>query len=284
MSYLLSDPFAEYGTLDMEIEPEELVKVKDGLDTSMQVWQTGEEESFIEGGVTPGRPLMRIKEVATKRDGPRFIHRLMSEGFVRPKDKIESSKMRKPEEGWDEGPMSILTLKPENYFNGGQHPLYPSLILLDLEKEDVSALGNVWRINCECRGILQIKAVKRRYSTNGREVTATEAFALPTLAGGDPKRWTSPMQNLQMTERFLMIGQPPTGKIGQVLLGGDVPSDTPIIFTSAVNAFSTTRRWNYPFGWRIDSLTADRLYEGRLEHDVTVQYSYRELSEPGGTI
>lgn len=283
MSYFLSDPFAEYGTLDMEVEPEELIRHKDGLDTSMQVWQTSAEDSFPPGSAPPLRPLMRIKEVFSKRDGPRWVHRLMSEGFVNSADKIESNRIRRPEEGFDEGPLTVLTLRPQNYLQGMSHPLYPSLVITDLEAEDINAHGHIWRMQCACRGIYLPKAVKRRYSTNGKEITSTTAFAIAGFGGGAPQNWTTPLQRVQMTERFLMNGMPPTHLIGQQLIGAEIPTDTPTINSSAVDTLSTTgRRWNFPNAWTVINVTAERLMAGRLEHDVTVQYAYLPVSEPGG--
>ena len=105
--------FIEHGPRILEIEPEDLVIRPYGLDSTVQVWQTDREDTFHHGGPPPRRPNMRIKEVQTKPDGPVFIHRLQCDGLARSSDKIEANRIRQPEEGWDEGPMEVLTTRPE---------------------------------------------------------------------------------------------------------------------------------------------------------------------------
>ena len=111
-------PYIEHGPRILEIEPEDLVVRTYGLDSTVQVWQTDREDTFHHGGAPPRRTNMRIKEVQTKPDGPVFIHRLQCEGLARGADKIEANRIRLPEEGWDEGPIDLLTVKPDQFSQG----------------------------------------------------------------------------------------------------------------------------------------------------------------------
>lgn len=269
-----------YGDKCFRLEPDKRSERLRGLDAVYGHWQTDSPRSFRKGSVPPGYPHMRIKSCDTIDwiDGLDHEHRWEADGLIDGADKLDADRMSQPEEGWDVGTLAFLTVRPEAYVQHSSHPLYPSLVIQDLEKENLN--GYVSRVSCSCRGIYLPKAVKRRYSTNGKEITVTAI--IPTV-DDDPLLYRTPQQRLQMTERFLLLGDPPTDKIGQTLIGGDVPTDTPTIFASALNALVTQRQQNWPYGWRIDNVTAERLLAGRDEHDVTVQYSYYELSEPGGS-
>ncbi|MBB5038271.1 hypothetical protein [Prosthecobacter dejongeii] len=268
-----------YGEKCFRLEPDKRSERLRGLDAVYGHWQTDSPRSFRKGSVPPGYPHMRIKSCDTIDwiDGLDHEHRWEADGLLDGADKLDADRMSQPEEGWDVGTLAFLTVRPEAYVQHSSHPLYPSLVIQDLEKENLN--GYVSRVSCSCRGIYIPKAVKRRYSTNSKEITV--GATIPTISEY-PQSYRVPQQRLQMTERFLIDGDPPTDKVGQVLLGADVPTDTPTIFSSALTAFVTSFQFNYPYLWRIDNLTAERLLAGRSEHDVTVQYSYWEAVEPNG--
>lgn len=279
-------PVRLYGDLVFRLAPDKEVKRSSGLDAVLQYWQTDRRDSFAKDSPAPDYPNMRVKECETEEEipGRAYTHRLQCEGLLLPEDKIESAKIRQPEEGFDEGPMTTLTVRPDAHVQGMSHPLFPSLVLLEAEKERVN--GAVWRILGTYKGIYGTKATKRRYAVNGKEVKANVAFAIavPGVGTIGPANFVVPRQRVSITERFLRNGLPPTELVGKFLEGAEIPTDTPPIVISLADLVSdvSSRRKNFPYGWVIQTMQAERLLEGRLEHDVTIQYDWVPPAEMGG--
>lgn len=271
-----------YGERTFQLEGDRVTSMQRGLDRVMSYWQGGSREDFRTGGIPPGYPHMRIKNCETVEEipGHAYTHRWEAEGLLTAADKIESNRISQPEEGWDEGPMTLLTLRPEAFVQGQSHPLHPSLVLLETAKEDIN--GHVWRVELTCKGIYAPKAIKRRYSVNGKDVKSGLAFLITGEGGGDAQYWVMPRARLEMTERFLSTEVPPTELIGQKLVGGQIPTDTPLMYSYPVDYYAE-KDWNWPYGWRVEGVTAERLMVGRPEHDITVTYSLVPQYDVKGT-
>lgn len=261
-----------YGDLVFRLEGDRVSSQQRGLDRVMGHWQGKGWNDFRPGGVPPGYPHLRIKSCESLEEIPdlAYTHRWEAEGLLSAVDKIESNRIRQPEEGWDEGAMTILTVRPEAFVQGQSHPLYPGLVLVDLDKDDLN--GHVWRIEMSCKGIYAAKATKRRYTVNGKEVKSAEAFLIAGEGGGGVQQYVMPRARLMMTERYLSTDLPPTDLIGQQLVGGQIPTGTPPMYTYPVDYYAE-KEWNWPYGWRVEGVTAERLLDGRPEHDITIQYS-----------
>lgn len=258
------------------------VRRPEGLDSLMMRVQTDAEDSFKDGGAPPLYPLMRIKEaeVTIEVPGQAYEHRLQCDGLMKtPKE--ESYKERQPEEGWDEISLTILTTDKDALAHGSEHPDYEHMVVTDRDPERVAP--GIWRISVTYKGIMDIKARKRRYSSNGKAIKSLTEFVIAGVAADEPHNWVTPRQQITFTERYLSLSPPPTELIGQQLTGGDIPTDTPTIEDNPVDFLAPDLNWNFPYGWRIEDIQGERLLDGRDEHDVTVRYAFIPLFEPAGS-
>lgn len=269
-----------YGETCFDLEPPRVMRRAKTLDGIMGYSQANREDAFAEGAALPDYPHMFVRDCETQCEVPgyAYTHRWQADGLLTGKDKVEDNGIRQPEEGWDEGPMTVLTRRPDLFVEGMSHPQYSSLILTGgIEKRHV--IGSLWRVQANYQGILGYKPVKRTYSVNSKEERAYTGYIIPGLVSSTAQRWTTLRSRIQMTERFLKVGYPPTELIGKLLVGGEIPADTPTIITPPINTFTSNYKYMYPYGWRVASVAGPRLREGRLEHDVTVVYDYVQFAE-----
>jgi hypothetical protein len=268
-------PYIEHGRRNLMIEPEDLVIRARGLDSTVQVWLTDNEDTFAAGGAPKGRPHMRIKEVQTKADGPRFIHRVQAEGLAKAADKVEAMRLRQPEEGWDEGPMEILTTNPAAYAPGNALPGYATMWIVGTEKEDLN--GHVWRVSIEAKGILAAKARKRRITGNTSTQNFTDGAILGYVPGSSPPftpfkdengtftGWTDARftnmdtSTVVVVDTILTTTPPPTDKIPGHLTPENAPA-VHDIFGYAWN-FGTGVFFNWPWGWTLKSIQSEQLLD-----------------------
>jgi hypothetical protein len=278
-------PYIEHGRRNMMIEPEELVIRPRGLDTTAQIWLTDHEDSFANGGAPPGRPHMRIKEVQTKADGPRFIHRVQAEGLAKAADKIEARRIRQPEEGWDEGPIELLTLNPNQYAQGDLVPGYETLWIVGLEKDDIN--GHVWRLSLDTKGILAPKARKRRITVNNQPVSSSTTLALAdtdtfkdedgTFTGWADSRYTAlDSSRVVVVDTLLTTEAPPTDKLPGHLTPENAP---PVLDIFAIPWWSTAGfTWNWPWGWSLKGINSEQLLDKDLwVTTITTEYVPRAV-------
>jgi hypothetical protein len=265
--------YIEHGPRCLEIEPEELVIRPRGLDTTLQVWQTEREDSFHYGGPPPRRPHMRIKEVQTKADGPVFVHRIQAEGLARNVDKIESNRLRQPEEGWDEGPMEILTTQPARFGPGDKLPGFDSLWVVGIEKDDLN--GHVWRMALDAKGILAPKARKRRITVNGQPVSSSSTLALTNspgtpfvneqgvFTGWNDQRYTNlDNSRVVVVDTFLSSEPPPTDKLPGHLTPENAPPVKDLFSYPWWSSSGFT--FNWPWGWALKGIQSDQLLDKPL--------------------
>lgn len=279
-------PYIEHGRRNMMIESEELVIRPRGLDTTAQVWLTDDEHTFASGGPPPGRPHMRIKEVQTKADGPRYIHRVQAEGLAKAADKIEARRVRQPEEGWDEGPVELLTLNPDQYAQGDLVPGYETLWIVGLEKDDLN--GHVWRLSLDTKGILAPKARKRRITVNNQPVSSSTTMALGDTSvfkneAGVFTGWTDQRHTALDSGRVVVVDTlltttpPPTDKLPGHLTPENAPAVLDIFAIPWWSSAGFT--FNWPWGWTLKGINSEQLLDKALWlTTITTEYVPRAVT------
>lgn len=278
-------PYIEHGRRNLLIEPEELVVRTRGLDTTAQVWLTDREDSFLAGGALPGRPHMRIKEVQTKADGPRYIHRVQAEGLAKAADKLEARRIRQPEEGWDEVALELLTLAPDHYAQGDLVPGYETLWVAGVERESVN--GHVWRLSIDAKGILAPKARKRRITVNNQPVSASTTMVLAdtsifkdqnnVFTGWNDSRYSAiDASRVVVVDTMLTTEAPPTDKLPGHLTPENAP---PVLDIFAVSWWSSSGfTWNWPWGWSLKGINSEQLLDKSLwVTTITTEYVPRAV-------
>ncbi len=271
--------YIEHGQRILEIEPEDLVIRPYGLDSAVQVWQTDREYTFHHGGAPPRRPNMRIKEVQTKPDGPVFIHRLQCDGLARSADKIEANRIRQPEEGWDEGPMDILTTRPEQFSQGAIAPGFANMWIVGIEKEDLN--GHIWRVSLDCKGLLAPKARKRRITVNNQPVNASTTLSITgstftdeqgVFTGWADQRYTNlDSSRIVVVDTFLSSDPPPTDKLPGHLTPANAPAVKDIFAIPWYSSAGFT--FNWPWGWSLKGIQSEQLLDKPLWlTSITTEY------------
>lgn len=271
-----------------------------GLDSLQMVVGSDREDTFYNGGPPPGYPMMRIKEAETDIIEPGLVyeHRLMCEGLLTAADKIESNEISTPAEGWDEGPMEFLTLHPELYEIGRQHPAIESLWLTDCKKTDIN--GQVWRVSAGFKGFVPlegggIKARKRRISVTVGTKTFTSTASLGYVPGSDPPRtpfvdengvfngWEDAkptnldVSRVTVVDTWISEDPPPTDKIPGCLTPEDPPPVLDILdddWTFVDEIF-----WNWPHGWKIGGMQSEQLLDKEIWL-ITLTYEHVPKYDP----
>lgn len=289
--------YIEHGNATfLELPGIEIAKRQRGLDTLRRSIRTDREDSFGDGGGIPGFPHMRIKEIMSRQDGPGWVHELTGEGLRTGPHKLESSSLAQPEEGWDEGPQTWLTVKPDAFAIGSVHPDHPNLWCVGLSnKEDIN--GHVWRVACDYKGIIldgdgNPKPGKMKVTVNGQSVNTTTAIALghttPEIITDEDGVWNGWTDNrktsfdtskINLVWTALSLTPPPTERVGLQKSPPRVPITAYSIFDEddwwSVSGFT----YNYPPGWKLAGVQADQV----LDKDVwlyTLTFEYNPLAVP----
>lgn len=274
--------FTLHGPLDFPREPAKTTLRPNGLDTVSQLFQASSMHAFAKGGRFPGlpnfyitesEPLMEIESLA-------YEIRIRGEGLADGEDREEDNEITVTDEGWDQGPMSWLTLDPSRFQRGTQHPHIPTLWLLDVQKKRVAGPRNtmegVWRVSGDHKGIVLQdnglpKGRKRRITVGNQVVSSSTALALNdhtifvnesgAFSGWDDPRYTSlDASRVQVTDTFITFDAPPTDK----LPGHLTPENAPAIFDIfslpwySPGGFS----FNWPWGWSLKSVNSEPLLYG----------------------
>jgi len=258
----------------LELPGLEIAKRQRALDSIRRSIRTDSEDTFREGGTMPGFPHMRLKEVVSKQDGPGWMHELSAEGLRRGADKLEDNRILQPAEGWDEGPQTWLTTRPDAWQAGRVHPVYPSLWMTEGgAKEDLN--GHVWRVAAPFKGIItnlgEIKARKRRITVGNQAVSSstTLALGLPGVFKNelghftgwyDQRSTTLDSSRLQVTDTFLSWNPPPTDS----LPGHLTPENAPVVLDIFALPWwsSAGFTFNWPWGWSLKSIAGEPLIYG----------------------
>ena len=262
----------------------EISKRQRSLDSMRRTIRTDSEDTFREGGTLPGFPHMRLKEVVSREDGPGWLHELSAEGLRRGMDKLEDNRILQPAEGWDEGPQTWLTIRPEAWQAGRVHPVYPSLWMTEGgTKEDLN--GHVWRVSAPFKGIIPQenglpKARKRRITVGNQVVNSSTTLALTNgLKDGKPwpfvatvngvtagtgwsdQRFTNlDSSRVQVADTFITFEAPPTDQLPGHLTPENAPPVKDIFdlpwYSSAGFSF------NWPWAWSLKSISSEPLMFG----------------------
>jgi hypothetical protein len=266
-----------HGRRSFQLEPDKLTIRPRGLDQLMRVMQSDREDTYSHSTAVEGRPHMRIKEVETTTEvpGQAYVHRIQAEGLATVADKIEASRIRQPEEGWDEGPMEVLTTNPGAYAAGALLPGHESMWIVGTEKEDIN--GHVWRVSLEAKGMVVPKARKRRITGNTGSKNFTANTILGYVPGSSPAftpfvneagaftGWTTALptnmdtSTVVVVDTLLTTTPPPTDKIPGHLTPENAPPvhdiwGYPWNFTDGVF-------FNWPWGWTLKSIQSEQLLD-----------------------
>ena len=172
----------------LELPGLEISKRARALDSLRRSIRTDAEDTFRDGGALPGFPHMRLKEVVSRKDGPGWLHEISAEGLRNGSNKLESSSLAQPEEGWDEGPQTWLTVQPDAFLVGSPHPEIPTLWCVSLDnKEDLN--GHVWRVSANYKGYIpdasgNIKPDKEKSTERIDGISALVNAFVPMLLDG----------------------------------------------------------------------------------------------------
>jgi hypothetical protein len=266
------------------------------LDTLSVSYQTDREDTFARGGPLPGYPFIDIVECETLIEipGQAYQHNLRGEGLLRPGHKLESNGLRQPEEGWDEGPQTWLTTKPEDFAIGNVHPDISTLWCVGLDdKEQVT--DRIWRITPNYRGIIldangDPKPATWKITVNGETMNTTGTVVLGTATpevftdeDGNWNGWASArkasfdVSKVNLVKTVLSTTAPPTDRVGLSLTPEYIPAiynifDSPAWFASGFT-------YNYPSGWKLASVQSSRVLDKDL-YLYTLTYEYNPIAIP----
>ena len=278
----------------LELPTLEVTKRSRALDSLRRTIRTDAEDTFRDGGALPAFPHMRIKECVSKKDGPGWLHDITAEGLRSGRDKLESSSLTSPAEGWDEGPQVWLTSDPDAFTIGSVHPTQPNLWLVSLDtKEDLN--GHIWRVTCTYRGIIldgsgNPKPATWKVTVNGQNISTSGGVTLGSVSpqtftdeDGNWNGWATSRKgsfdvskvNLVKTE--LSTTAPRTDRVGMTL--------TPEYIPAIYNIFDDTRwfatgfTYNYPAGWKLSGVQSERVLSKEL-YLYTYTYEYNPIFIP----
>jgi len=284
-------PTTIHGALDFPIDAPKITLRPNGLDSVTQTYQSSSALTFSKGGPFPNLPNFYITESEPTieiQDQANEI-RVRGEGLADGQDREEDFDFSVPDEGWDSGSLSWLTLNPARFQRGSAHPYFPSLYLLDLSKKRVAGPRNsmtgVWRVGGEFKGIIPQdnglpKGRKRRITVGNQVVSSSTTMALtngfkdgqpwPFVAtvngvtastGWNDQRFTSlDSSRVQVSDTFITFDAPPTDQ----LPGHLTPENAPLVkdifdlpwYSSAGFSF------NWPWAWSLKSISSEPLLYG----------------------
>lgn len=270
-----------HGLLDFAREPAKPTLRPNGLDTVSQLFQSSSMHAFARGGRFPGLPNFYITESEPQMEIENMAYeiRVRGEGLADGEDREEDNEIAVTDEGWDQGPMSWLTLDPSKYKRGVQHPHISTLWLLDVQKKRVAGPRNsmegVWRVSGDHKGILLQdtglpKGRKRRITVGNQVVSSSVALSLTgttftneagTFTGWPDARYTAlDTSRVQVSDTFLTWDAPPTGSLPGHLTPENAP---PILDLFALPWYSPSGfTWNWPWGWSLKSINSEPLIYG----------------------
>jgi hypothetical protein len=289
-------PFILHGARDFPIDAPKITLRPNGLDSVTQQFQASSQIAFAKGGAFPGLPNFYIteSEPTTEIEGLAYEIRVRGEGLADGMDREEDNDYSIPDEGWDTGSISWLTLRPEQYQRGAQHPHFESLWLLEVQKKRVSgprnSMSGLWRVSGQCKGIIAQdnglpKARKRRITIGNQVVSSSTTLALVNqikdgkpfpfvgratsgpFAGqdvytgwADQRSTALDSSRVQVSDTFITFEAPPTDQ----LPGHLTPENAPLVKDIfSVSWWSTAGfTWNWPWGWALKSISSEPLLYG----------------------
>lgn len=292
----MSVPFyIEHGkTKFLELPGLEIAKRQRSLDSIRRTIRTDSEDTFREGGTLQGFPHMRLKEVVSKQDGPGWMHELLAEGLRRGPHKLESSSLSQPEEGFDSGPQTWLTTKPDDFAIGLVHPDIASLWCVGIEnKENLN--GHVWRVTPDYKGYIpdalgNPKPATWKVTVNGQNMSTSAAVnlghATPEIfTAEDGVTWNGftgqkaafDVSKVNLVETLISTTPPRTDRVGMSLTPAYIPAISNIFDSPAWFAVGFT--YNYPAGWKLAGVQSQRVLDKEI-YLYTNTYEYNPVAVP----
>lgn len=291
-------PVLSFGDNNFQTEGVERQSSPSKLDSITMRWQTDREDSFDRGGAMPGYPLIEIEECSTKEDipGESYNHTLRGKGLLRPGSKLESSSIKQPEEGWDEGPQTWITSNPDAFQIGIVHPTVPTLWCVGIDdKEKVTE--KVTRISASYKGIIldgdgNPKPATWKVTVNGENistsgtVTLGHVATLPEIFTDENGVWNGwltarkasfDISKVNLVKTMLSTTPPPTMRVGMSL----TPEYVPAIYSMFNDDEFIAAGWtyNYPIGWKLAGIQSERVLDKEL-YLCTLTYEYNPIATP----
>lgn len=293
-------PIIRHGLCDFPSEIPKLTLRPNGLDTVTQLWLSSNATAFARGGQFPGLPNFYVteSEPVLESDGIANEIRVRGEGLSDGEDREEENEIAVTDEGWDQGPVTWLTLDPSKYKRGMQHPHISTLWLLDVQKKRVAGPRNsmegVWRVSGDHKGILLQdtglpKGRKRRITVGNQVVSSSTDLELGYSSPGvsvfrneagvftgweDLRSTALDASRVQVSDTFLTFDAPPTDK----LPGHLTPENAPPVFDIFASPWWSTAgfTWNWPWGWALKSISSEPLLYGvsGVPHLTTIVTEY----------
>lgn len=287
-----------HGAKNFPITLPKVVSSPRKLDTVQQAFQSDVRDAFTRARAFPGFPLIEIEECETIEEIPglAYEHRLRGSGLLNPGHKLESSEIKQPEEGWDEGPETWLTTKPEAFVVGSAHPNHPNLYLTAIESKE-RVTSKVSRIQCAWKGIVldadgQIKPERWKGTVNGQTIntsgTVFFGHSTPEIfvdENGVYNGWTDgrkakfDVSQLNLIVTRLSTTPPPTERLGMQLTPGHIPVEVYSVFDEAAWTGGAGLTWNYPAGWRLAGVQFDQVLTKPC-FLYTLTFAYAAKAEP----
>jgi len=289
-------PTTIHGALDFPIDAPKITLRPSGLDSVTQTYQSSSALTFSQGGPFPGLPNFWITESEPTIEIADVANeiRLRGEGLADGQDREEDFDFSVPDEGWDSGSLSWLTLNPARFQRGSAHPYFPSLYLLDLSKKRVAGPRNsmtgVWRVGGEFKGIIPQdnglpKGRKRRITVGNQVVSSSVPLALTnTIKDGklwpfsavvqvgpfagqtvntgwaDQRSTALDSSRVQVSDTFITFDAPPTDQLPGHLTPENAPLVKDIFELPWYSSAGFT--WNWPWGWALKSISSEPLIYG----------------------
>ena len=285
--------FSIFGLKTFEITGRKITSSPRKLDTASVSWQTDREDAFARGGPLPGYPFMSILECETLVEipGHAYQHNLRGEGLLRPGHRLESSSLKQPEEGWDEGPQTWLTTDPSAFSIGTVHPDIPTLWCVGIDSKD-QVTDRVWRVSPSYRGIIPLadgnpKPGKWKGTVNGETRQAGSLALIGTTfvdENGTYNGWSTARDStldtskVAVTHSLLSFTAPPTDKVGRPLTPARVPLLDNIFETTSWYS-SAGFTWNWPPGWKLSGVQWDQILDKEI-YLYTLTHEYVPKAEP----
>lgn len=286
-----------YGLRNFQLDGKERTASPRKLDALTLKWQTDSEDTFDRGGALPGYPLMDIEECVTKEEipGMAYEHTLRGKGLLRPGHKLESSSIKQPEEGWDEGPQTWITSDPDAFQIGLVHPTIPTLWCVGIDdKEEVTS--KVWRVTPSYKGIIldgdgNPKPATWKVTVNGQNINSSAAITLGSVTpevftdeDGVWNGWASSrkasfdVSKLNLVKTMLSTTPAPTERVGLSLTPEYIPAQFNIFDDVRWVAASFT--YNYPSScFKLAGVQSERILDKEL-YLYTLTYEYNPLFIP----
>ena len=292
------EPYTIHGDSNFQMDGVDRQSSPRKLDAITVRWQTDREDTFDRGGCIPGYPLMEIEECATKEDIPdvSYTHTLRGRGLLRAGSKLESSSIRQPEEGWDEGPQTWLTSNPDAFQIGLVHPDVSTMWCVGIDdKEQVTS--KVWRVTPNYKGIIldaigDPKPATWKVTVNGENIGTSAGVVLGTYTpeiffdeAGVWNGWALParkasfdVSKINLVKTMVSTTPPPTDRVGLSLTPEYVPAMYHIFDDDRWQQL-TNFTFNYPQGFKLAGVQSERILDKEL-YLYTLTYEYNPVFTP----